>query len=117
MSVGKLVLGLKNSSDSDILNMNADWTSKWYPFGKFKDLSVQLKWSNISLLGTLYLDYSCDPNGSIFSTKNVLDVDGTFDEALFLDAALAINNYRLRFVHSSGTATVVAFHNYKAAGE
>ena len=115
MSTPKFIVGLKDAAGDPITNMGANWTSKWYPF-PYNHLSSHLKWSNVAIEGTLHLDYSSDPAGSISSIKNSIVLDGTFDETLFLDANLAINSYRLRFEHTSGAGTVSAFHNYKNSG-
>jgi hypothetical protein len=113
MSIGQNIPGLKDAAGLDITNMNASWTSKWYSLVEFLHLCVQIGWSNMTPTGTLFLDYSADPDGNIFSVKNAITVDGTFDEQMFLDADLAANNYRLRFVRTAGAANLTVFHNYK----
>jgi hypothetical protein len=113
MNQSGFVIGLTDAANNPITDMGADWTSKWYGFGKFKHVAVHLGWTNLLIEGTLYLDYSCDPDGVIYTVKNVILLDGTFNEDLFIDANLAINNYRFRFEHTVGAGTVTAFHNYK----
>lgn len=115
MSVGKHIVGLKAVNGDDILDMDANWTSKWYPFGYFAHLAVQLKWDDPLVEGTLYLDYTADPDAAtdVYTVKNNVLLDGTFDEMLFLDSNLPVVSYRLRFEHSSGSADLLAFHNYK----
>lgn len=115
MSYPGLFKGLKDASDQPIEDLNADWTSKWYSFAKFVQFSLQLGWDNATVEGELFLDYSSDPDGSIFTVKSAVTLDGSFNEALFLDADLGVAAYRLRFTNSSGTANLTAFHNHKGA--
>lgn len=113
MSIGQLIQGLEKANGDTIIDLNANWTSKWYPFGEFLNMAVHLKWSDINVQGSLYLDYSTDPDGSFYTVKNNIALDGSFDEMLFLDSNLAVTAYRLRFEHTLGAADLLSFHNYK----
>lgn len=105
--------GLEQADGTPIENLNADFTSKWYSFGEFLHMALHLGWDNIAAQGNLFLDYSCDPDGVIYTVKNDITLDGTFNEQMFLDANLAISNYRLRYVRISGNANLEMFHNNK----
>lgn len=107
---------LLDSDEAAIANMNADWTSKWYPLGKNNNLSVNLKWDDVSPTGNLYFEYSnvsisdiargADP---MEEEKNNLVLDGSFQSQMILDENLAVQSYRLRFVRTGGAANIVGF--------
>lgn len=106
---------LVNASGSAIENLNADWTSKSYEFGDNSLLCIHLGWSDASVEGTLYLEYSGDPindgegggaEAEFWDVKNAIVLDGSFSSQMFLDSNLAISTFRLRFEHTSGTATL-----------
>ena len=110
----KLEKGLKNVNGNPITDLNSNWESAPISFSAFRHLGIQLGWDNATVTGTLRLQYSCDPSGdgsdvSIWTDKNVLSLDGTFDEAMFLDANLPVGNVRLTFAHASGTANLVSY--------
>lgn len=117
MGAPAYIQGLKDAGGADITNMGANWTSKWYPFGKWDIFSLQLLWSNAAITGTLYLDISSGPDGDIPENKNTIVVDGSFGQYTFLDAQLAVLSYRLRFVHTAGAGTLSkVIHSHKRSG-
>jgi hypothetical protein len=106
--------------------MNADWTTRPYEMEDNLHLAIHLIWSNPALTGTLYLDYSCAPliHGSmpmdiegLWLPNNTITLDGTDNQLMILDANLAITSFRLRFVHTSGTATLESYVNRKSKGQ
>jgi hypothetical protein len=102
--------GIKDESNVLISSMGAAWTTQAYPMGQNTMLSVHLAWTGTPV-GTLYLDYSserCDQGDTVSSwvNKTEVDVDGTFNEEMFLDAQLPVASYRLRFVSTSGTGVL-----------
>jgi hypothetical protein len=105
---------LRDGNGELITNLNASWTSEPLSMAKALHLGVQLGWSDSSVEGNMFLEYTCDPRGqsadSVFwTTKSEVTLDGTFGELLFLDENLSVSNFRLRFVHSSGAADLQTF--------
>lgn len=98
------IAGLKDASEVDITSLNADWTSKWYPFGGWLYLSIILAWVNNTITGTLYLDYSgfADPADGYSIKSTVAIAPGDIDHT-FLDDNLATGWYRLRWDYTSGS--------------
>jgi hypothetical protein len=104
--------GLETEGGVEITSLDSSWTTKAYEFGEFNHLGIQLFWTDGTVTGTLYLDYSCDPPGDGVENwleNNVVSLDGTFDKVLILDANLPITAWRLRWDHISGTADVAAY--------
>ena len=104
--------GLFETSGNPITNMNADWDSAPMPMGDFRHVGIQLGWDNSAVQGILKLQYTCDTQGDgsdieQWSDKNLVSIDGTFSELLFLDGNLPVANYRLVFIHTSGTANLL----------
>lgn len=116
MAKAKTESGLIDESGNDIVDLNANWTSKPYSLGDFRSFGIQLLWDNAAVTGTMVLEYTCDPSGARdgaeiggWTEKNLVALDGSFAELLFLDADVPIANWRLRFVHTAGSANLETF--------
>lgn len=104
---------LEDASGASILNMNASWTSKWYPMAEFKDLGWHLVWDSVAPTGNLFLEYTWDVGAAIGQAdvigteiKDTVALDGSFQSQAFLDANVAITGFRLRFAHTGGAANI-----------
>lgn len=114
MSVPNIITELRDEDNNLITNMNASWISKAYPLGSNVNTSFQFRWSDETLTGVLYMDYTCAPITKMdeiveedwiqFAAANLV---GDKDGALFLDANLAISAFRFRFEHLTGTADLI----------
>jgi hypothetical protein len=123
--LSKTERGLLDINGQPIINMNGNWTSKPYQMNEFLHLGVHLFWNNPAVQGTMILQYTCDPVGDSQSIsnndvdswvdKNVVNIDGTFDDVMFLDANLPITAFRLLFLHISGSADLVSYVTRKKA--
>lgn len=105
---------IKRVNGTPIVDLNASWTSAPIPMAEFKHIGAHLGWDNIAVQGTLRLQYSCDPSGdgndvNVWTDKTVVNVDGTFTEALFLDSNLAVGNVRLVWAFASGSASLETY--------
>jgi hypothetical protein len=110
---------LQDASGIDIVNMNANWTTKTYPMGDNLHLCIHLFWDNIAPVGSMFLEYSGDPEAATqddtedeaasWVVKELTVVDGTFAELMYLDANLPVACFRLRFEWTSGAADLEAF--------
>lgn len=77
-------------------------------------LGIHLFWDDPSPLGTITLEYSCDPFGEnddvdSWVAKTVINVDGTFENLMILDSDLAIAAFRLVWARTSGSGTLKAY--------
>jgi len=107
------IIGLRDQNYLPIIDLDADWTTKDYELGLNKHLCIQLGWDNAALEGDVFLDYSAeqgnDSDGvSVWTVKSAVNLDGTFQEVMFLDSNLAIGSFRLRFTHTLGSANMTA---------
>jgi hypothetical protein len=105
--------GLLDEDGDPITSMGASWTSKAYEFGKNFHLAIQLTWDDVAPEGNVYLEYSCYKANEVipeegWTLKNVVDLDGSYKELLFLDSNLSTITFRLRFEHSTGDADLDA---------
>lgn len=105
---------LRKVDNTPITDMNSDWVTMAYNFDHHNILAIQMRWSDINLRGVLYIDYSnetCLETGSNipdadWAPFSAINLDGTFQSILHLDAELGVNSFRLRFDNVSGTANI-----------
>lgn len=97
---------LEDVSGTPITSMGASWESRAYVLGNNNNLCVHLAWDNIAPVGTMYLDYSGDPLGSIWEPFNTVVIDGSFSSHMFLDSNIAVAAFRIRYDSTSGTANI-----------
>jgi hypothetical protein len=111
----QVIKQLKDQNDVDIVSMGASWTSKAYPMDDNLHLCVHLFWDALAPQGTLTLEYSGDPlnDGSElvdnWVAKDVTNVDGNFEEVMYLDANLPAASFRIKFQHISGSANLSTY--------
>lgn len=113
-----VIKGIKDVNNVDITSMSASWVTKPYGMDDFLHLGVHIFWDNPAITGTMELQYTCDPVASntdvnSWVTKNVVNVDGTFDDILFLDSNVPITAYRLVWQHISGTGNIVDVYHVR----
>lgn len=111
MSVPSIIEELKDVDGNPIISMNADWTSQPYPMGSNVHIASQFRWSDMTLTGVFYLDYTCAPIDRISNIEEedwinfqAANLVGDKNGVLFLDSNLAISAFRYRFENISGTA-------------
>lgn len=106
---------LVDASNVAINDMDASWTTKAYEMIDHLHLCIQLQWDSLTPTGTMTLEYSGDPirEGAVEPTnwiaKDITNIDGTFQELMYLDANLPIACFRLRFQHVSGAANLISY--------
>lgn len=109
------IYSLETVAGAPIADMNSSWVTKAYDMIDFLHLCAHLVWDDLSPTGTLTLEYTGDPlkdgggEPTSWATKNVTNVDGSFQEQMYLDANLPISAFRLRFDYISGAANLAAF--------
>lgn len=115
MSLDPLLRQLYDDSDALINHMSSDWTAAAIPMGQNLHLCIHIFWDDPAVTGTLTLEYSADstwdgsPVIEDWVEFNVVNLDGTFSNVMFLDKDLPISSFRLRFDHISGTANMKAY--------
>jgi hypothetical protein len=115
MALEDTIKQLKRADLTDIVNLNADWTTCIMSLGENHHLGVHLWWDNVAVTGTLYIDYSCDIaedqanfDDTSMPTITTVALNGTFQEYMFLDKDIPVASFRIRFVHTSATANLKA---------
>lgn len=110
---------LKDENGNPIINMNGSWTSKIYSLGKHDSYGLQLYWDNAAVLGTVELQYTCQPAGestdvTAWTVKSSVVLDGTFNELMFLDALLPVASFRVVFTHAANGANLDSYITRKS---
>lgn len=114
-----VIKGLVRSDGTPITSMGASWTSMAYELGDATLLATHLFWSDPTITGVLYIEYSGVPIEDVragiekWDVFNAINLDGTFDSAQTYDHNLAINTFRLRYVRATGTASLNSYVTIK----
>jgi hypothetical protein len=113
-AVGKNTEGLFDVNDVAINSMGASWTSRPVPMAGYRNFGIHLFWDNSTPRGEIRLEYTCDPrgeNGDVDSwvSKTAINVDGSFENLMILDAQLSIAAFRLVYTRTDGTSALRAF--------
>jgi hypothetical protein len=102
---------LEDVNGNPLTDMSVSFTSKPYKMAEWEHYGIHLFWDNIAVQGTMLIDFTCDPVGDGTDVANWVNansetVDGTFLELMFLKNFVPISAFRIRWVNSSGSATM-----------
>jgi hypothetical protein len=100
---------LADVNDDLIVSMGASWVSQAYRVLQSKFFSIHLVWNDDTPRGMLTLQYTNDQSLVEWIDKDIVNVDGTFEDVLFIDADITIAAFRIKFDRTAGDADLKSF--------